>query len=74
MEHGDDFIVDSLINENGKVSGQFISGELMHEHPSIEKSWEEGIKMGEYEIEGEKLAKAQTDSQQTSGYSDFWLG
>ncbi len=79
MKSGDCFVGNSLrqrlTNVKGKVSTQFMSGDLQKENPSTKKAVEESVRMGGYEVNFRKSKKGRTDTQQPmSGYSEFWLG
>ena len=79
MQTGNNFVGKSLqqrlANTRGKVSTQFMSGDLQKGNPSKKKAIEDGVKMGGYEINVRKPATDRTDMQQPmSGYSEFWIG
>ena len=62
-------------NTRGKVSTQFMSGDLQKGNPSKNKALEDGLRMGGYEVNVRKPATDRTDMQQPmSGYSEFWIG
>ncbi|MDR1154975.1 MAG: hypothetical protein LBL04_09685 [Bacteroidales bacterium] len=64
-----------LANAGGKISAQFMSGDLEKENPSRKKDLEESVRMGGYDVNVRKPATAGTDMQQPmSGYSEFWIG
>ena len=64
-----------LANARGKVSTQFMSGDLQKENLSSRKALEDGLKMGGYEVNVRKPATTRTDMQQPmAGYSEFWIG
>ena len=64
-----------LANTRGKVSTQFMSGDLQNENPSKKKALEDGLKMGGYDVNIRKPKTARTDMQQPmAGYSEFWIG
>ena len=64
-----------LANARGKVSTQFMSGDLQKENLSRKKALEDGLKMGGYEVNVRKPVITRTDMQQPmAGYSEFWIG
>jgi hypothetical protein len=64
-----------LANARGKVSAQFMSGDLEKENPSRKKDLEESVRMGGYDVNVRKSAITGTDMQQPmAGYSEFWIG
>ena len=79
MQTGDNFVGKSLhqrlADAKGKVSTQFMSGDLSKENPSKKKALEESVRMGGYEVSVRKPVAARTDMQQPmAGYSEFWIG
>jgi hypothetical protein len=79
MKAGDYFVGSSLrqrlANARGKISTQFMSGDLQKENPSRKTALEESVRMGGYDVNVKKPATTGTDMQQPmSGYSEFWIG
>ena len=79
MKTGDFFVENSLAqklaNKNGKISTQFMSGNLEEGNPSRKKALEDSVRMGGYEVNIRKPAKNRTDMQQPmAGHSEFWIG
>ncbi|MDR1172672.1 MAG: hypothetical protein LBL24_09485 [Bacteroidales bacterium] len=79
MKAEDDFVGSSLrqrlANARGRISTQFMSGDLQKENPSGKKALEEGVRMGGYDVNVRKPVISGTDMQQPmAGYSEFWIG
>ena len=79
MKTGDDHVGSSLrqriANANGKMSTQFMSGDLRTENPARKKALEDSVKMAGYDVCVKKPSKAKFDMKQPmAGYSEFWYG
>jgi len=79
MKTGDFFVENSLrqsiANAKGKMSTQFMSGDLHAGNPSGKKIVEDSVKMGGYDLRVRKSTTASFDMKQPmAGYSEFWIG
>jgi len=80
MKEGDYFVESSLrqslANARGKMSTQFMSGDLRKENPSRKKAMEDSFRMKGYDVSNvKKSATASFDMKQPmAGYSEFWIG
>jgi len=58
----------------GKISTQFMSGNLKKESPPEKKALEESVRMEGYEVSARKSARNYSDIQQSMAkYSEFWI-
>ena len=65
----------SLANARGKMSTQFMSGDLRTENPSRKKALEDSVRMGGYDVSVRKTSTTSFDMKQPmAGYSEFWIG
>ncbi len=78
MNAGDYFAGSSLrqrlANARGKISTQFMSGDLQKENPSRKKALEESVRMGGYEVNVRKPVTGTDMQQPMAGHSEFWIG
>ena len=64
-----------LANAKGRISTQFMSGDLQKkDNLSGKRAIEESVKMEGYEINVKKKAATRTETQQPmTGHSEFWI-
>ena len=79
MIGGKDFYGNSLsqrlADTFGKISTQFMSGNLINESPTGKQAHEESVRMEGYEVSAKKMARNCPDSQQSMAKcSEFWIG
>jgi len=72
---GENSLRQSLANAKGKMSTQFMSGDLRVQNPSKNKSMEDSFRMRGYDVSVKRSTTASFDMKQPmAGYSEFWIG
>ena len=62
-------------NVKGKISTQFMSGDMGKGNISRNRALEDSVRMGGYELNIRKPGQGSTGMQQPmSGHSEFWIG
>jgi len=62
-------------NVKGKISTQFMSGDMGKGNISRKSALEDSVRMGGYELNIRKPGQGRTDTHQPmSGHSEFWIG
>jgi len=65
----------TFANVKGKISTQFMSGDMGKGNKSRNSALEESVRMGGYELNIRKPAQGGTDKlQPMTGHSEFWIG